>query len=228
MNKISKIAKIGKNLKIGMNNIIGDNVKIWDDVIIGNNNKIYDNTVIYPNTKIGDNNVILNNNILGEFAIEAKYDFIDKKFSGLEIGNHNYFHINNLIFNGYHHQSKIGNNNKILAELHMGHDVEIENNVVIYPRVLIGGFSKIQSNAGMGTGSYLQQNLKMGQYSFTAMLNPIVKNCFPFFIYKNNKPYRMNYHRVPKEWHQYEEQLLNNDFNNLPEEVINIIKKFKD
>ena len=226
MNKISILANISKKLKIGKNNFIGDNVKIWDDVIIGNNNKIFENTIIYPNTIIGDNNVILNDNIIGEFAIEAKYDFVEKKFRGLEIGNNNFFHIKNIIFNGFHNKSLIGNNNKILAELHMGHDVEIENNVVIYPRVLIGGKSKLQSNSGMGTGSFIQQNLVMGEYSFTAMLNPIVKNCLPFFIYKDNKPYRMNYHRVPKEWHQYEKQLLEKNYENLPEEIIKIINKF--
>ena len=228
MNKISKIAKIGKNFKIGINNIIGDNVKIWDDVIIGSNNKIYDNTIIYPNTIIGDNNVILNNNVLGEFEVEAKYNFIDKKFGGLKIGNHNFFHINNIIYNGFHHQTIIGNHNKFLSEISCHHDCYLENNILIYLRAMLCGLVKLHSNTGLGAGVIVQQNLKMGQYSFGAMLNPIVKNCFPFFIYKNNISYRMNYHRVPKEWHQYEEQLLNNDFNNLPEEVINIIKKFKD
>lgn len=89
-----------KNLKIGKNNFISPKAIIYDNVIIGNNNKIYDNVVIYPNTVIGNNNVILNDNIIGEHAIEAKENFNQKIFNGLEIGHNNFFHVKNLIFNG--------------------------------------------------------------------------------------------------------------------------------
>lgn len=227
MNKISKLAKIGKNVKLGNNNFIGDNVKIWDDVVLGNNNKIFENTIIYPNTKIGDNNVILNNNIIGEYAVEAKYDFLEKKFNGLEIGNNNFFHIRNNIYNGFYKKTKIGNNNKILSEITIHHDCFLENNILLYPKSMLCGLVYLQSNSGLGAGSIIQQNNIMGEYSFGAMLNPIVKNCFPFFIHKNSKPYRMNYHRVPKEWYQYEKQLLEMDFSNLPEEVLSIIEKYQ-
>lgn len=242
MNAISRLANVSKNAKIGQNNVIHNNVTIMDDVEIGNGNKIFPGTVIYPNTIIGNNNIFLERNIIGEFAIEAKHCFTEKKFGGLKIGNNNYFHVSNLIFNGYHNNTIIGNYNKFLAEIHMGHDSVVENDVHIYPRCLIGGFTKLQSNAGMGTGSYIQQCLKTGEYSFTAMNDSVVKNCFPFLIYIGNKPIRMNTHRVPEDYHIYEQALLelanmyhkdknevveeNLDRYNFPEFINNIIKKF--
>ena len=48
-----------------------------------------------------------------------------------------------------------------------------------------------------GMNSCIQQRCVLGQYSFLAMLNPQIKNAFPFFIHINNKPKRMNYKRVP-------------------------------
>lgn len=226
MNRISKLAKIGKNVKLGINNFIGDNVKIWDDVELGDNNQIFENTIIYPNTKIGNNNVILNYNIIGEYGVEAKHDFTEKKFGGLEIGNNNYFHIKNIIYNGYHNKTKIGNSNKILSEITIHHDCILENNIFLYPRAMLCGKVSMQSNSGLGANSVIQQNSLIGEYSFGAMLNPIVKNCFPFFIYKNAKVYRMNYHRVPKEWHKYEKQLLEKNLTDLPHNILDIIKKF--
>ena len=104
MNKISKLAKICNTLNIGKNNIIGENVKIMENVIIGSNNKIYDNTIIYPNTIIGNNNIILSNNKIGEIGVQSKmnYENFEFKYNGLEIGNNNFFHVNNIIYNGFY------------------------------------------------------------------------------------------------------------------------------
>jgi len=99
---MNKMSKLHESLIIGKNNYIEKGVKIYENVVIGNNNKIYDGTFIYPNTVIGNNNVILNNNILGEYGVEARDDnFEEKKFGGLIIGNDNYFHVDNIIFNGF-------------------------------------------------------------------------------------------------------------------------------
>ena len=132
-----------KNIDIGINNTISPSVIIHDNVIIGNNNFIGDNVVIYPNTIIGDNNSIFNGNIIGEFPIHTSLDRYDLSIcKGVSIGNNNLLHIKNIIFSGVENITTIGNNNKILGEVHMGHDANIKNNVCIYPRVIIGGYCK--------------------------------------------------------------------------------------
>ena len=73
-----RLLKFPKNCHIGKNNYIASGVKLFENIYIGDNNKIYDGTVIYPNTKIG---------------IEAKYEFKEKIFNGLEIGNNIYSYI---------------------------------------------------------------------------------------------------------------------------------------
>jgi UDP-N-acetylglucosamine acyltransferase len=181
-----------KNVKIGKNNYIERNVKIGDNVIIGDNNKIYNGTTIYPNTTIGDNNVILNNNILGEHPVLSSDIFHKKIYNGLTIGNNNFFHINNMIFNGYEKKTMIGNNNKILAECHIGHDAVIHNDVHLYPRCLVGGHAVLLDYSGMGCGAMLHQRITLGDFSFVGMNNAVVKNTFPFFINVNNKSTRLN------------------------------------
>jgi UDP-N-acetylglucosamine acyltransferase len=182
--------------------MIGDNVKIMENVIIGNNNKIYDNTIIYPNTTIGNNNIFLNNNKIGELGVQShiNYENFEFKYNGLEIGDHNFFHVNNIIFNGYENKTIIGNNNKFLAENHIGHDTEIKNNVVIYPRCITGGGSKILSHSVMGFYSTIQQNRVLGSYSMIGGGNNVSHNVFPFFIYFNNKYIRYNTHAIPADF----------------------------
>jgi len=188
------ILKFPKSLIMGKNNYIESGVKILENVIIGNNNKIYNGTVIYPNTIIGNNNVILDNNILGEHPIISTEIFTEKKFNGLEIGNNNFFHISNKIYSGYSSKTIINNNNKILGESHIGHDVNIYNNVNIYSRSLIGGYVKMLDYSGMGVYSVIHQKKIIGDYAFIGMNNTITKNIFPFYININHKYSKLNRH----------------------------------
>lgn len=212
-----KLLKYSKNLIIGKNNYIEKGVKIFDDVTIGDNNKIYSGTIIYPNTKIGNNNVILNNNIIGEHPVEAKEIFDKKKFGGVEIGNNNFFHVNNLIFNGYYKKTIIKNNNKLLAECHIGHDTNILDNVVLYPRVITGGITTLMDYSTIGMGSFIQQNMVLGKYSMIGMGNVASHNIFPYFIYFNQKYLRFNKIKIP----------INIEIDKHENEIRNLIDDFK-
>jgi len=197
------LLKFPKSLIMGKNNYIESGVKILENVIIGDNNKIYDGTVIYPNSIIGNNNVILNNNILGEYPVEAKDFFIEKKFNGLEIGNHNFLHVNNLIFGGHYKKTIIGNNNKILSNVSIHHDNIIKNYVVIYPSSKIAGLCKLLDYSTMGMNSCIQQNSVLGHFSMIGMGNIASHNIFPFYIYVNQKYLRFNKIKIPEELQIY-------------------------
>lgn len=200
-----------KNIKIGKNNYIEKNVKIYENVKIGNNNKIYNGTVLYPNTIIGNNNIILNNNIIGEHPVNSKEYFTDKKFNGIIIGDNNLLHVNNIIFNGYYRKTEIGNYNKLLSEIHISHDTIITNNVVLYPRSITAGLTKLLPYSTMGMNSSIQQKTVLGSYAMVGMGNIASHNIFPFFIYVNNKYLRLNTYKIPKELNieKYEKELLN-------------------
>lgn len=211
MNKISKLAKISKNTIIGINNVIHDNVEIHENVILGNNNNIYNNTIIYPNCKIGNNNIILNNNVIGEHPVDSSKFGITKKFNGVEIGDNNYLHINNIIFGGDINQTIIGDYNKLLAENHIGHDTIIKSNVTLYPRCITGGHSILLDYSVMGMYSTIQQRMVIGEYSMIGMNNPASHNIFPFFIYTNGKYSRLNKHKLNEcrmNIDNYENQLI--------------------
>jgi UDP-N-acetylglucosamine acyltransferase len=232
---------ISSCLKRGVNNIIGKNVKIYENVVIGNNNKIFGGTTLYPNTVIGDYNIILDGNTIGEHPINAKeiFDGFQKNYEkGVIIGNNNFFHVNNLIFGGTDNPTKIGNYNKLLGEIHVGHDVEIHENVHIYPRVLLSGYVKVLSYAGIGVCSSIHQQKIIGDYSFIGMNSTITKNIFPFYKYINQKYTNLNDVRLPihvcndrKKLNIiiskfYSNEMYNLKYYNLNNETNRIIQKF--
>lgn len=198
MNKISKFAKLSKNIKIGENNIIHANVKIYDNVIIGNNNHFKNGTIIYPNCNIGNNNVFFNDNIIGEHPINSNDMTFKKKFNGVKIGNNNFFHVRNIIFGGNIDKTIILDNNKLLAESHIGHDVLITSNVILYPRCIIGGHSILCPYSTMGMYSSIQQRKVLGSYSMIGMSNLAAHDVFPFFIYVNRKYLKLNKYQIEK------------------------------
>jgi UDP-N-acetylglucosamine acyltransferase len=199
-----------RNIKIGSNNSISKSVKIHENVIIGNNNKIYDDVTIYPNTIIGDNNIILNNNVIGEYPIESKdnyrdYDF--NKMKGTIIGNNNFFHIKNITFSGIETPTKINNNNKILAECHIGHDTIINNNVTIYARSMTGGYSEYLDYSNVGVYSFIHQRRIIGQYCMIGGSQLVAKNVFPYFIFIKGKVTRLNNIKLTDEIKKHETEL---------------------
>lgn len=201
-----------RNIHIGKNNIISKSVKIYDNVIIGNNNKIYDNVIIYPNTIIGDNNIILNNNIIGEYPVQACDDYRDYDFNktfGTLIGNNNFFHVRNIIFSGIKRKTFIGNNNKLLSECHINHDCIINNNVTLYLRAMMAGFSECLDYSNIGGYGFIQQKIIVGQYSMVGGSQLVTKNVFPYFVFVNGRTTRLNYIKMTEIETKYESELKN-------------------
>jgi UDP-N-acetylglucosamine acyltransferase len=208
MNNISQLVKIGKNVKLGINNIIEDNVVISDNVIIGNNNKIFSNCILFPNVEVGDNNIIFEGSIIGENPVNME-DFIDKIYNGVKVGNNNFFHYNTVISGGTNgNKTLIGNNNKISRDVYISHDCIITNNVNIYPKVFICGFCKLFPYCGIGVNTSLRQFTILGSYSFIGMGTAVTKNIFPYCIYAGNKYLRINTKRVPENYHKYDNELI--------------------
>ena len=206
-----------KNLKIGKNNFISPKSILHDNVNIGHNNNIHNDVIIYPNTTIGNNNNIFPRNIIGEFPISSDDKFNTYNFKltkGVEIGNNNLFHIDNVIFSGIDNKTFIGNNNKFLAQNSIAHDVKVFNNVTWYTRICSGGYSIFLNYSNIGMESVIHQKIVVGQYSMIGANSTITKHVFPYYININNKLHRLNEKKIPKDVKKYDNILkeLNNSY----------------
>lgn len=177
---ISPKAQIGKNVEIGPYSIIGD------DVIIGDNTKIGPNVYIPKDTIIGENNQIYYGAVIGTDPQDLKYE---GERSQLIIGNNNiireYANISRGTKGGGY-TTRIGNDNFIMGNTHIAHDVQIGNHNIIAHytglagHVVTGDFVTIGGNTG------IHQFCKIGSYSMIGGCSRITKDVLPYSLCQGN------------------------------------------
>ena len=106
----------------------------------------------------------------------------------------NYFKENNHIFSGRTKPTLIGNNNSFLSKVLIGHDVTINNNVMLYKESVVGRYCHLFDYSGIGPRGFLVQNKKVGNYGFVGMNYTCSRDVFPIFFDGGNV-YGLHGHR---------------------------------
>jgi len=161
-------AKIGKNVAIGPRAILGEHVKIGDETTIGDGSVIGDDTVmgshcridanvtIYPGTTIGDRVILQAGAVLGSEGFGYVRDSETGRYEqfpqigrlviedDVEIG------ANSTIDRGALDETRIRRGTKIDNLVHIGHNVQIGQDVVIAAQTGLSGSATIEDNVIMG------------------------------------------------------------------------------
>lgn len=174
-------ALIDENVEIGPCSIIGA------DVEIGAGTRIGSHVVIKGPARIGNNNRIFHFCSIGE-------DPQDKKFSGeaesrLEIGNNNtireFCSINRGTAGGGG-LTRLGNDNWIMAYVHIAHDCIIGSDTVFANNATLAGHVTIDDHVILGGFTGVHQFCHIGSYSFSAIASVIVKDVPPYLMVSGN------------------------------------------
>ena len=180
-NKIHKLAIIGNDVKLGSNNIIGPNVILDGKISIGDNNFFGPNTVISNNVNIGNGNQIIglaSIGTLGEMGTKGDV-FLDDGF--VNIGNNNvireFVTVNSPVRKK---TTTIGNNCYFMARVHIPHDADVRNNVVMATNSLIGGGTVVYDYAYIGLGSITHQWTDIGESAMIGLQAAVTKHVPPF------------------------------------------------
>jgi UDP-N-acetylglucosamine acyltransferase len=155
-------ARLAATVKVGPYSIIGPDVEIDEKTRIG------PHVVIRGPTRIGRDNRIFQFASVGE-------DPQDKKYSGeptrLEIGDRNTIREFVTINRGTAQDrglTRIGDDNWIMAYVHIAHDCWIGNNTVFANNASLAGHVRIDDHVILGGYSLVYQFCRMGAYSFSA------------------------------------------------------------
>jgi UDP-N-acetylglucosamine acyltransferase len=185
---IDPSAIIADNVTIGAYSIIGANVEIGADCEIGSH------VVINGPTKIGNHNKIYQFSSIGEAPQ-------DKKYAGeatlLEIGDNNLIRESVTINRGTVQGggiTKIGNDNWIMAYVHIAHDCILGNDNIIANNTSLAGHVIIGDFIILGGFSLISQFNKIGSYAFSAMGSVISRNVPPYVLVSGHmaKPIGVN------------------------------------
>jgi UDP-N-acetylglucosamine acyltransferase len=182
-------AKIGEDVEIGAYSIIGD------DVIIGDGTRIASHVVVKGPTRIGKNNQIFQFSSIGDQPQDKKY--AGEKESALLIGDGNtireYCSVNRGTLGGGG-ETRIGNDNWIMAYVHIAHDCIVGNTNVFANNTTLAGHAIIDDYVTLGGFTGVHQFCRVGNYSFSAIASVIVKDVPPFLTVSGNtaKPSGLN------------------------------------
>lgn len=182
-------ATIGKGVEVGPYSIIGPDVDIDEDTWIG------PHVVIKGPTKIGKSNKIFQFCSIGEDPQDKKYQ--DDKNSTLEIGDGNvireYCNINRGTELGGG-RTVIGNENWIMANVHIAHDCTIGDHTILVNYAGISGHVTIDDYVILGGYAGIHQFCHVGRNCFVAMSSRVVKDVPPFLMISGNaaKSYGLN------------------------------------
>ncbi len=161
-------AKIGKNVAIGARAILGEHVKVGDETTIragsvigtaatiGSHCRIDANVAIYPGTTLGDRVIVQAGAVLGSEGFGYVRDSQTGRYEqfpqigrlviedDVEIG------ANSTIDRGALDETRIRRGTKIDNLVHIGHNVQIGQDVVIAAQTGLSGSVTIEDNVIMG------------------------------------------------------------------------------
>jgi UDP-N-acetylglucosamine acyltransferase len=173
-------AKIGRGVAIGPYSIVGEHVEIGDHTVIG------PHVVISGHTRIGAENRIFQFCSVGEIPQ-------DKKYSGeptrLEIGDRNTIR-EFCTFNCGTAQdagvTRLGNDNWIMAYVHLAHDCQVGNQTIFANNTQLAGHVQVGDWAILGGFTVVHQFVRIGAHSFTAMGTILLQDLPPFVTASGN------------------------------------------
>lgn len=166
-------AKIAKGVKIDSGCLIEK------DVTIGKGTTIARGAIIKNNVQIGENNEIHPYAVIGDLPQDKSRE---KKTGKVVIGDSNIIRefttINLPLKEGT--ETKIGNNNYLMAYSHVGHNCKIGNNALLVNGATLGGFVEVEDFAYISAFVPVHQWVRIGAYSIIGGGLRIIKDLIPF------------------------------------------------
>ncbi|MDE6010776.1 MAG: acyl-ACP--UDP-N-acetylglucosamine O-acyltransferase [Muribaculaceae bacterium] len=185
MNKISKLAYVDPDAKIGDNVVIDPFVFIEGNVVIGDNCRIRPNAVIRSGARIGENCDIYAGAIIASTPQDFRWHGED---SFVEIGDNTtireYVIINRSIHEGG--ATRIGSNTFIMAQTHIGHDSKIGNFCVLGNSVKIAGDVTIGNYTILSSSALVHERCDVGSYCLIKGGCRVNSHVPPFTIMAHN------------------------------------------
>jgi UDP-N-acetylglucosamine acyltransferase len=178
---IDPSAKLADSVEVGAYSIIGADVEIGENTWIG------PHVVIQGPSKIGAENKLFQFSSIGEVPQDKKYH---GETSFLEIGDRNTIREFATINRGTDDgggTTRIGNDNWLMAYIHIAHDCQVGNNTIFANNASLAGHAVIEDFVILGGFTLVHQFCKIGQHAFCGMGSAISKD-IPPYIMVNGSP----------------------------------------
>ncbi|WP_372827467.1 acyl-ACP--UDP-N-acetylglucosamine O-acyltransferase [Polaromonas sp.] len=173
---IDPSAELDSSVSVGPYTVVGPHVRVGSGTSIGAH------CVIEGHTTIGQDNRIFQFNSLG--AVPQ-----DKKYAGepceLVVGDRNTireFCTFNIGSPGDTGVTRVGNDNWIMAYVHLAHDCDVGNNTIFANNAQLAGHVQVGDWVILGGFTVVHQFVRLGAHSMTAMCSLLFADLPPFVM----------------------------------------------
>ena len=195
-------ASLHESVKVGAYSIIGA------DVVIGENTEIASHVVISGPTEIGKENRIFQFSSIGEAPQDLKYNGEPTR---LVIGDRNtlreYVTINRGTVNGLG-ETRIGNDNLIMAYCHIAHDCQIANHTIFSNGASLAGHVEVGDNACLGGFTLVHQFTRIGTRAFCGMGSAVNLDIPPYTLASGDRARSVGINKIGLKRNGFSAELL--------------------
>lgn len=163
MSKISPLAYVDPEARIGENCEIGPFCFVDRGVVIGDNNKLMNSVTLLYGTRMGSGNVLFPGAVVGAIPQDLKFRGED---TTAQIGDNNTIRENVTINRGTaaKGQTVVGNGNLIMEGAHIAHDVQLGNGCIVGNSTKIAGEVVVDDYANISASVLVHQFCRIGSY----------------------------------------------------------------
>ncbi len=177
---VDPAARLEAGVEVGAYSIIGP------DVEIGAGTRVGPHVVIEGHTRIGRDNEIFQFCSIGAQPQDKKYDREDTR---LEIGDRNTirefcsFNVGTSQDAGV---TRVGNDNWIMAYVHVAHDCQVGNNTIFANNATLAGHVHVGDWAILGGFTGVHQFVRVGAHSFCGVGTVLLQDLPPYVTVSGN------------------------------------------
>ena len=170
---VSPTARIGRDVQIGPFSVIEDDVTIDDGCVLASS------VVIKEGTTLGPNNRMYEGVIVGG---PPQHVHMPERPGRVIVGSGNTFREFVTIHRALEEEDAtvIGDNNLLMAGVHVAHDCRVGNNTIFTNNALLAGHVTVEDRAYISAGVGVHQFCRVGALSMVGGHARIVKDIPPF------------------------------------------------
>ena len=189
MAQVHTSAVVDKKAGLAEDVVVGPNCVIEQGVTIDSGTVLDANVVIGKNVQIGKNNRFYANCVLGRSPQLLGLNE-HTEVGGLIVGDDNIIREQVTIHPSMHpgRETKVGNDNLIMIGVHIGHDCELEDKMVLSNYAQISGHCRLETGVWLSGLVAIQQFVTIGKWCYAAGLAGINHDVPPFVIVSGHYP----------------------------------------
>jgi UDP-N-acetylglucosamine acyltransferase len=188
---IDPTADVHPSARLGEGTIVAANCTIGPEVTIGRHCRIDASVVIDGWTDIGDQTRIFPMASIGLAPQDLKYR---GERTRLTIGKRNIIRefatINRGTAGGGGHTS-IGDDNLLMAYVHVAHDCHVGSHTIFGPHATLGGHVTVEDHSNISAGSAVHQFCRVGKHGFIGGYSVVTKDALPYGRTIGSRPARI-------------------------------------